>query len=66
MTTKVISADSHIMEPPGLWASDYPRVESTWPHSQRVIERRFAEASEREKHKIPYAKAAKLYGVTLE
>ena len=26
MTTKVISADSHIMEPPGLWAERIDRA----------------------------------------
>jgi predicted TIM-barrel fold metal-dependent hydrolase len=48
-----------------LWASDYPHVESTWPHSQSVIKQHFAEVEE-DRHKILYANAAKLYGIALE
>jgi predicted TIM-barrel fold metal-dependent hydrolase len=49
-----------------LWASDYPHVDSTWPHSQWVIEQHFAEVAEEDKHKILCANAAKLYGIALE
>ncbi|HEV8713123.1 MAG TPA: amidohydrolase family protein [Candidatus Binatia bacterium] len=49
-----------------LWASDYPHVDSTWPHSQSVIEQQFAEVSEEDKYKILCANAAKLYGIALE
>jgi predicted TIM-barrel fold metal-dependent hydrolase len=49
-----------------LWASDYPHVDSTWPHSQSVIEQHFAEVSEEDKYKILYANAVKLYGIALE
>jgi predicted TIM-barrel fold metal-dependent hydrolase len=49
-----------------LWASDYPHVESTWPHSQSVIKQHFAEVSEEDRHKILYANAAKLYEIALE
>ncbi len=48
-----------------LWASDYPHVDSTWPHSQSVIEQHFAEVAEEDKHKILCANAAKLYGIAL-
>ena len=48
-----------------LWASDYPHVDSTWPHSQQVITEHFANVSEREKHKIVCANAAKLYGIAV-
>ncbi len=49
-----------------LWASDYPHVESTWPHSQSVIAQHFAEVSEEDRHKILCANAAKLYEIALE
>jgi predicted TIM-barrel fold metal-dependent hydrolase len=49
-----------------LWASDYPHVDSTWPHSQSVIEQHFAEVAEEDKHKILCANAAKLYGIAVE
>lgn len=49
-----------------LWASDYPHVDSTWPHSQWVIEQHFAAVSEQDRHKILCANAAKLYGIPLE
>jgi predicted TIM-barrel fold metal-dependent hydrolase len=49
-----------------LWASDYPHVDSTWPHSQQVIDEHFAQVSAQEKHKIVYANAAKLYGIAVE
>jgi predicted TIM-barrel fold metal-dependent hydrolase len=48
-----------------LWASDYPHVDSTWPHSQWVIEQHFAEVAEEDKHRILCANAAKLYGIAL-
>ena len=49
-----------------LWASDYPHVDSTWPHSQWVIEQHFAGMPERDKQKILCDNAAKLYGIALE
>lgn len=48
-----------------LWASDYPHVDSTWPHSQQVIAEHFATVSEQDKHKIVCANAAKLYGIAV-
>ena len=50
MTTKVISADSHIMEPPGLWPErlDHP----------------FRDRTPRAVHDL-YANAAKPYGIAL-
>ena len=49
-----------------LWASDYPHVDSTWPHSQSVIEQHFATVSQQDRHKILCANAAKLYGIAFE
>ena len=49
-----------------LWASDYPHVDSTWPHSQQVIEQHFAGMSEEDTHKILCSNTAKLYGIALE
>ena len=45
-----------------MWGSDYPHDEGTFPHSQEVIERTFAELSEENKRKIVYGNAASLYG----
>ena len=45
-----------------LWGSDYPHDEGTYPHSQAVIERTFADLAPQEKHDIVYANAAQLYG----
>jgi predicted TIM-barrel fold metal-dependent hydrolase len=49
-----------------LWASDYPHVDSTWPHSKGVIEQDFTGVTEENRQKIVCHNAAKLYGITLE
>jgi predicted TIM-barrel fold metal-dependent hydrolase len=49
-----------------LWASDYPHVDSTWPHSQWVIKQHFAGMPAGDKQKILCDNAAKLYGIALE
>ncbi len=46
-----------------LWGSDYPHDEGTFPHSQAVIERTFADVSEVDKRKIVYENAARIYGM---
>ena len=48
------------------WASDYPHVDSTWPHSQKVIEQHFAKVPAQDKHNILSANAAKLCGIALQ
>ena len=45
-----------------LWGSDYPHDEGTFPNSQAVIERTFANITPKEKRQIVYDNAARLYG----
>jgi predicted TIM-barrel fold metal-dependent hydrolase len=46
-----------------MWASDYPHSDSTWPHSQKVIERDFAGVPEDDLRAILHDNAAKLYNL---
>ena len=48
-----------------MWASDFPHADSTWPHSQRVIERDFADVPEAVTRKIVCENACKLYRIEL-
>jgi predicted TIM-barrel fold metal-dependent hydrolase len=48
---------------PLLWASDYPHPEGTFPESQAVVARIFADVPEDEMQAIVGGNAAKLYGV---
>lgn len=48
-----------------LWSSDYPHTASTWPHSQKVIERDFKDVPADEKWKIVRQNAIKLYDLDL-
>ena len=48
-----------------MWGSDYPHDEGTFPHSQEVIERTFANISEEDKIKIVGENAARLYSINL-
>jgi predicted TIM-barrel fold metal-dependent hydrolase len=45
-----------------MWSSDYPHQASSWPHSQEVVARDFADASEDERFKITRGNVARLYG----
>lgn len=45
-----------------MWSSDYPHQASSWPHSQDVVARDFANASEEDRFKITRGNAARLYG----
>jgi predicted TIM-barrel fold metal-dependent hydrolase len=45
-----------------MWSSDYPHQASTWPHSQEVVARDFADATEDEIFKITRGNVARLYG----
>lgn len=44
-----------------MWSSDYPHTASTWPHSQDVIARDFAEVPDDEKWKIVRHNVTRLY-----
>ena len=46
-----------------MWASDYPHSDSTWPHSQKVIERDFAGVPAGELAAIAGGNATALYGL---
>ena len=46
-----------------MWASDYPHSDSTWPHSQQVIERDFKGVPEEHVEAIVGGNAAALYGL---
>ena len=46
-----------------LWGSDYPHVESTFPHSRQIIEEILADCTEEEKVKIAGGNAARVYGL---
>ncbi len=46
-----------------MWGSDYPHDDSTWPESQSVIERLFADVPTGERRKIVHDNAAQLFGL---
>jgi predicted TIM-barrel fold metal-dependent hydrolase len=48
-----------------MWSSDYPHTVSTWPHSQEIVARDYAEVPEAEKRKIVRANVIALYGLDL-
>jgi predicted TIM-barrel fold metal-dependent hydrolase len=50
---------------PLLWASDYPHPEGTFPESQAVVARIFADLSEPEREMVACTNAARLYRVDL-
>jgi predicted TIM-barrel fold metal-dependent hydrolase len=49
-----------------LWASDFPHPASTWPHSQKVIERDFEGVADDVVRKIVHDNAARLYGLDVK
>ncbi len=44
-----------------MWSSDYPHIDSTWPNSQKAIERDFVGVPEPVKRKVLRDNAARLY-----
>jgi len=56
---------SYFGEDQFMWASDFPHTDSTWPHSQEVIARDFAQVSEAVRRKIVSENAIKLYRMDL-
>jgi predicted TIM-barrel fold metal-dependent hydrolase len=45
-----------------MWSSDYPHQASSWPHSQEIVARDFADASAEDIFKITRGNVARLYG----
>ncbi len=45
-----------------MWSSDYPHVESLWPHSKKIVDKLFAGKSAALRQKITHDNAKKLYG----
>ncbi|HEX3864870.1 MAG TPA: amidohydrolase family protein [Stellaceae bacterium] len=45
-----------------MWSSDYPHSASSWPRSQDIVARDFADASEEDRFKITRGNVARLYG----
>ena len=46
-----------------LWSTDFPHPATTWPNSQKVVERQFAEVPEGERNLICAGNASRLYGL---
>ena len=46
-----------------MWSSDYPHINSSWPHSREAIAKHFAGVSEDEKQLMVAGNAARLYGL---
>jgi predicted TIM-barrel fold metal-dependent hydrolase len=46
-----------------LWSTDFPHPATTWPHSQSIVERQFAEVAASERDLICSGNAARLYGL---
>jgi hypothetical protein len=45
-----------------MWGSDYPHTESTFPQSQKLLDRVFAGVPDDERRRITRDNAARLYG----
>lgn len=46
-----------------LWATNFPLTTSTWPNSQNTIQRSFEGVTGKDRRKILWGNAAKLYGI---
>ncbi len=46
-----------------MWATDYPHPDSTWPHSQKVLQTHFDDVPVDEARKMIGENAARLYGL---
>jgi predicted TIM-barrel fold metal-dependent hydrolase len=46
-----------------LWSTDFPHPATTWPHSQSVVARQFAEVPQEERELICSGNAARIYGL---
>jgi predicted TIM-barrel fold metal-dependent hydrolase len=48
-----------------MWASDYPRGDSTWPHSRQAIEESgLSKLDPDTRRKIVWDTAARIYGIS--
>jgi hypothetical protein len=75
MAYHIISADSHFVEPPNMWAERIdkkfrdraPHTDSPWPRSRQYIEGpAFQRITPEETQKIVGDNAARLYGIPLQ
>ena len=48
-----------------MWATDYPHDDSTWPESQKVIEKQFGPLGAEDRNKLILQNAVELYGIDL-
>jgi uncharacterized protein len=48
-----------------MWSTDYPHRAATWPHSQEVLRRDFAEIPETDRVKMARDNMARLYGFSV-
>lgn len=49
-----------------MWSSDYPHGNSTWPHSQEVVEDRLGRLPEATVHDLVWGNVSRLFGITLD
>ncbi len=47
-----------------MWANDFPHFDSTWPHSQMVIEEQTADLAEDERNLVLHDNLAQCYGLS--
>jgi uncharacterized protein len=47
-----------------LWSTDFPYPATTWPNSQAVVARQFADIPDNERDLICSGNAARIYGLT--
>ncbi len=48
-----------------MWASDFPHSDSTWPHSQAMLDEHTKDLTEQERNWICHDNVAQLYGLNL-
>jgi predicted TIM-barrel fold metal-dependent hydrolase len=48
-----------------MWGNDFPHTDSTWPHSQAVIDKNFSGVSDDVAHRVLNGNAASLYRIDL-
>ena len=46
-----------------MWASDYPHVDSTWPHSRAIIERTVEGTDAKAVQRMVHDNVRELYGL---